>query len=241
MNIHHIGTVYHLAFMEHWFPVNCYFIEEEDGLTLIDTGLSLSAKPIMRAAQHIGKPINRIVLTHAHSDHIGALDALKAALAEAKVYISERDALLLQGDRSLASDEPQTPIRGGVSTKIKTRPDVLLKDGDSIGSLQAITSPGHTPGSMSFLDTRSEALIAGDAFQTQGGIAVSGHMRWSFPFPALATWHFETAIQSAEKLLTYEPSLLAIGHGRMLQQPKAVMEKAVLKAKQRIGITERSV
>ena len=41
-------------------------------------------------------------------------------------------------------------------------------------------TPGHTPGSMSFLDIRNKALIVGDAFQTRGGTAVSGQMKFWF-------------------------------------------------------------
>ena len=46
--------------------VNCYLVREEDGLTLIDTGMSGQAQSIIQAAQQLGLPIVRIVLTHAH-------------------------------------------------------------------------------------------------------------------------------------------------------------------------------
>lgn len=59
------------------FPVNCYLVEEESELTLVDAALPFSVKGILKAAESIGKPITRIVLTHAHGDHIGALDGLK--------------------------------------------------------------------------------------------------------------------------------------------------------------------
>ena len=93
------------------FPVNCYFVEEEDGLTLIDAALPYSAKGILQAAEKIGKPITKIVLTHAHDDHIGALDALKEVLPHVPVYISKRDAKLLEGDTTLQKDEPNIPIK----------------------------------------------------------------------------------------------------------------------------------
>lgn len=223
-------SVYQLTFMPNLFPVNCYLVEEEQSLTLIDAGLPFSKKGILQAADTIGKPITRIVLTHAHEDHIGALDALKQELPEALIYISSRDARLLKGDRSLNQGEPRTPIRGGVPKKVKSQPDVLLKEGDQIGSLVAYSAPGHTPGSMAFIDSRNHALIAGDAFQTKGGIAVSGQMKPWFPFPALATWNKEVALESAKKLLLLRPSLLAVGHGRMLPQPMTAMQRAIEEA-----------
>ncbi len=225
-------SVFQLAFLPNVFPVNCYLVEEKDGLTLIDAAMPFSAKRILETAEAIGKPITRIALTHAHDDHIGALDVLKMALPDAVVHISARDARLLAGDRSLLPGEPDTPIRGGVPKpgKIKTRPDVLLNDGDAIGSLVAVAAPGHTPGSMAFLDTRTNALIAGDAWQIRGGMAVSGQVQMLFPFPAMATWNKRIALQSARKLTGLRPSLLAVGHGSLLADPEAAMQRTIAAA-----------
>lgn len=230
MKITRIGHLYQLAFMPRFFPVNCYLVEEESELTLIDAALPFSVKGILQAAKQIGKPITRIVLTHAHGDHIGALDGLKKALPQAQVYISRRDAKLLAGNVELEADEPQTPIKGGIPKGIQTKPDVLLADGDRIGSLQAFAVPGHTPGSMAFLDVRSRALIAGDAFQVRGGVAVSGVVKFWFPFPAMATWSKEASLESTRRLRQLEPSLLAVGHGRMIEQPVTIMSAAIEKA-----------
>ena len=94
-------------------------------------------------------------------------------------------------------------------------------------------TPGHTPGSMSLLDVRNKALIVGDAFQTRGGMAVSGQMKFWFPFPAMATWSKEISLQSAEKLSEYEPSLLAAGHGND-KDPGTVIKLAIKEAKRNI-------
>ncbi|MEC0181172.1 MBL fold metallo-hydrolase [Paenibacillus peoriae] len=227
MRIVQVQHVYQLTFMPRLFPVNCYLVEENDGFTLIDAGLPYSTKGIEQAAARMGKPIMRIVLTHAHQDHVGALDRLKARLPATQVFISRRDARLLRGDVSLEAGEPDTPIRGSVPKGILTRPDVLLEDGDHVGSLLAISVPGHTPGSMAFLDTRTRALIAGDAFQVRGGVAVSGRIKPLFPFPALATWNKERSLESAKKLAHLKPSLLAVGHGNMLQHPQTQLARAI--------------
>jgi glyoxylase-like metal-dependent hydrolase (beta-lactamase superfamily II) len=119
--------------------------------------------------------------------------------------------------------------------KIKTTADVLLEDGDRIGSLLAVAVPGHTPGSMAFLDTRSGALIAGDALQTRGGAAVTGQMRPLFPFPAMATWNKQASLESARKLRSLNPALLAVGHGKLLKQPGAVMDRVIAEAERNLG------
>src|SRR5258708_18226721 len=100
--------------------------------------------------------------------------------------ISERDARFLSGDKSLDPSEPQDKLRGGY-TVCKTKPELLLHEGDRVGSLEVIATPGHTPGHIAFLDTRDRAVIVGDAFQTLGGVAISGTIKPLFPLPALAT------------------------------------------------------
>ncbi len=229
------GFLFQVTFMANVFPVNCYLVEEEESLTLIDAALPYSMKGILKAAETIGKPITKIILTHAHEDHVGALDKIKEALPDVPVYISVRDNRIMHGDTSLDEHEHQTPIKGGVPKKLKTRANVLLKEGDLVGSLAAIETPGHTPGSMSFMDTRTKALIAGDAYQTRGGIAVAGDiMRW-FPFPAFGTWSKETSLASAKKLVSYEPKLLAVGHGEILENPIGEMEQAIKRFEQKLN------
>lgn len=235
MKVVHKKTVYQLAFLPRLFPVNCYIIEESDSLTLIDAALPYSSKGILMVAKKIGKPITRILLTHIHEDHIGALDDLKKELKDANVYVSRRDSRLMSGDCTLDEDEPNTPIRGGIPKKLKTRADILIEDGDRIGSLLAVSTSGHTPGSMSYYDTRSKVLIVGDAFQTRGGIAVGGQTRPLFPFPAMATWNKELALDSAIKIKQYKPSLLATGHGKMIEEPETIIEYAISVAKKNLN------
>jgi glyoxylase-like metal-dependent hydrolase (beta-lactamase superfamily II) len=211
------------------FPVNCYLVREDDGFTLIDTGLPGSAAAILAAAQAHGAPIRRIVLTHAHMDHVASLDALHAALPNAEMLISARDARFLAGERSLDAGETQGKLRGSYQT-CQTRPTRTLAPGDRVGSLEAIAAPGHTPGHMAFFDTRNRALIAGDAFQTRGGVAVSGTLKPLFPFPAIGTWHAPTALASARALRALEPALLAIGHGVVLAEPLPAIDLAIAEA-----------
>src|SRR3954452_6980745 len=100
--------------------VNAYLVEEEDGLTLIDTLVPRSAKTVLEHADEIGRPIVRIALTHAHGDHIGSLDELVKQLPDAELSISVRDARLLAGDKSLDPGEPSDKLRGsypGAETK----------------------------------------------------------------------------------------------------------------------------
>lgn len=215
------------------FPVNCYLVREDDGFTLIDTGLPGSAAAILAAAAAHGAPIRRIALTHAHMDHVASLDALHAALPDAEVLISARDARFLRGERTLDPGEMQGQLRGSFQT-CTTKPTHELAPGDRIGSLEAIATPGHTPGHLAFFDTRDRALIGGDAFQTRGGVAVSGTMKLLFPFPAMATWHAPTALASARALRALQPSRLAIGHGVVLAEPLPAIDQAIAEAARKL-------
>ncbi|RIW33311.1 MBL fold metallo-hydrolase [Bacillus salacetis] len=227
MNVTKRKNLYQLAFMPRLFPVNCYLIEEEASLTLIDAAFAHNANSILRTAAEIGKPIKRILLTHAHADHVGALDKIISSNSGIELWVPKRDERLLNGDTSLDPGEPQKPIKGGVPRNLKAKADHLMSEGDRIGSLIAIDTPGHTPGSMSFLDARDRSIIAGDAFQTRGRVAAAGQLVPSFPFPAMGTWCKEMAVASAEKIKSLNPSLLAVGHGRMLESPNNELEEAI--------------
>jgi glyoxylase-like metal-dependent hydrolase (beta-lactamase superfamily II) len=209
---------------------NCYLVREDDGLTLIDTALPRSDKDILAAAQELGAPITRIALTHAHTDHAGSLDALRAALPDAEVLVGSREARIMAGDKSLHPEEPQTKIKGSYPKNIATRPTRELSPGEKVGSLEVVAAPGHTPGHIAFFDPREGDLIAGDALQTLGGIAVAGVLRPLFPFMAMGTWHKPTAVLSARALRSLDPRRLAVGHGKVLDDPAAAMETAIAQA-----------
>lgn len=223
----------YLIQLTRYTAMNCFLVREADGFTLVDTGMKGSEQAILKAAREYGAPIRRILLTHAHVDHVGSLDALHALLPDAEVMISARDARFLTGDLSLDADEPQTPLRGGYPV-CTTMPTHLLKAGERIGSLEVIASPGHTPGHVAFFDHRDGTLIAGDAYSTKGGISTGGTFRLLFPLPAMATWNKPLGIRSAEVLRDLQPARLAVGHGRTLENPVPAMERAIAEAKRHL-------
>ena len=208
------------------FPMNCYLVIEEDGLTLVDSTMSSPADDVAAMVKQLGKELRRVALTHAHGDHAGGVAGVRQRFPGVELSIGERDARILAGDKTLLPTEPQTEVKG-YFVKVDWKPDRLLKPGDRVGSLEVIASPGHTPGHVAFLDIRDRALIAGDAFQTRAGIAVSGVVRPLFPFPAMATWNKQTALASAVALRALGPSLLAVGHGDALSDPAAAMDRAI--------------
>jgi glyoxylase-like metal-dependent hydrolase (beta-lactamase superfamily II) len=212
--------------------VNAYLVPQDDGFTLVDTMIPRSQDGILAAARELGAPIARVALTHAHADHIGSLDALAAALPNAEVAISARDARFLAGDKSLDSGESQSKLRGSYQAT-DTRPTRLLQPGDRIGSLEVVAAPGHTPGHVAFLDTRDRTLIAGDAYSTLGGVATAAKVNPRFPLVAIATWDRPTALRTARELRALDPARLAVGHGDVVEAPAAAMDAAIARAEGR--------
>jgi glyoxylase-like metal-dependent hydrolase (beta-lactamase superfamily II) len=208
--------------------VNAFLVREDDGLTLIDTMIGGSADKIISGAELCRAPIVRIVLTHAHGDHVGSLDALKERLPEVEVIISTRDARLLRKNLTLDPDEPQDKLRGGYPGA-ETKPDRTVDHGDRIGSLEVIASPGHTPGHISLLDVRDRTVYCGDVYSTLGGVATSAKANPLFPL-ALFTWHRPTELESARTLRGLEPARLAPGHGKVLENPLEAMDRAIARA-----------
>src|SRR6476646_8399415 len=209
--------------------VNAFLVEEDDGLTLVDTMLPRSAKAVLTKAEELGRPIVRIALTHAHGDHVGSLDELARQIEDAEVSISGRDSRFLAGDKSLDPGEEIGKLRGGYPTT-KTKPGRLLAPGDRVGSLEVVAAPGHTPGQVAFLDVRDRTLYCGDAFSTLGGVATTAKVNPRFPLPAMATWHRPTALATARALRALDPARLAPGHGKVVEAPAAAMDRAIAKA-----------
>jgi glyoxylase-like metal-dependent hydrolase (beta-lactamase superfamily II) len=206
--------------------VNAYLVDEDDGMTLIDTTFGRGAAKVILA--RAPRPVVRIVLTHAHQDHVGGLDALAAELPDAEVLISARDAKWMAGDLEPEPGEPEGAKINAYGAD--TKPTRTIAPGDRVGSLEVVAAPGHTPGQLAFLDTRDRTLFAADAYTALGGVATTAKPNPRFPLPALSTWHRPTALETARALRALDPGRLAAGHGRVIENPGAAMDAAIAKA-----------
>lgn len=233
MRIKEYNNFYQITFLPHVFPVNCYVYEEKSTLTVIDIGFHYFIKDIMSLSERLKKPVTSLIITHPHKDHIAGLDKFKNTFHKADIYISQRDSLLLKGDYNLFANEEKNKIKGGFVT-LKTNPNYLVNDGDFIGSLKIISTPGHTPGSISLYDHTTKVLFVGDLLQMKGGLAVAGDTRWKFPFPALATWSKEKSIESVKKISKLEIEYLATGHGEILHNPINKINLAIKSAENKL-------
>lgn len=156
-----------------------YLLDDGDaGLTLIDTLADADARLVLGQIDRLGKTVNdlkRILLTHAHRSHLMGLARLKT-LSGATVYAHEWEADVVAGERK-AQPVPLGPIspaslltmRAGLALGAKHPPcrvDEYLTDGEKVGPVTAIHTPGHTPGHCVFYWPERQALFTGDNVAT---------------------------------------------------------------------------
>ncbi len=168
-------------------PVNVYLIAE-DPLTIIDTGPKTkeaidALRAGLRAADFLVSDLRRIVLTHAHEDHCGLARSLRDEAKNAEVFVhewetghrhsrleyAEHRGLLVRA--GVPEDEIETMRRmyEGVRVYADSFADheysPLWDEAElefESGSLRIIHTPGHTPGSCSFIREADRTVIAGD-------------------------------------------------------------------------------
>jgi glyoxylase-like metal-dependent hydrolase (beta-lactamase superfamily II) len=217
--------------------VNCYLVREHgadaasDSFTLVDTGLKGTEDAILVAAAKVGAPIRRILLTHAHVDHVGSVDALMHRLPGAELAACDRSLPLLRkpADKSLRPGEPRKSFAGGLPG-IDSAVTHIVAEGELYGSLRCIATPGHIPGHMSFLDERDGTLFAGDELTAVGRLAVCGWTPWYFPLPSWVMWSKPLALASARSLLDYPIERFACGHGKVREGGLTLLREAVANA-----------
>ena len=156
--------------------VYCFLLCGER-ICLIDAGVASSAEVIMRYLEGIGRApveIDRLVLTHAHPDHIGAAAAIHAA--SGCQVLAHRDAVAWIEDTERQFRERPVPSFHEIVAG-PTPVDAALEDGDRIdlgadGALDVMATPGHARGQMALHSARDAALFVADAVPVPGDLPV---------------------------------------------------------------------
>ena len=160
---------------------NAFLIDGDDGFTLVDVGWAGAPASLLSAVADLGrKPadIRRIVLTHAHPDHVQGAAELRRRTG-AQILIHQADQAWLEAGRV-----PAEGRSGAVGRLIDRLPklhwdpvtaDATVVDGDLIegsNGLRVIHTPGHTPGHIVLLHEPSRTVLMGDAAFNRGKLAL---------------------------------------------------------------------
>lgn len=146
-----------------------------------------------------------VVATHIHGDHVGGIARLCELAPRLKLAVfAQSDARMrdpLGYSREIRAKFPEhsaapPPVLTGAA------PDLLLNDGDTLGPLRVIHTPGHDSDACCFLDERSGTLITGDSLQFNGTV------------PQGCSLLFEPRRyrESIERLLTLPITNIVCGH-----------------------------
>jgi hydroxyacylglutathione hydrolase len=172
--IYQVGEKTGVYCIEDAGPARVYYVAPEN--TLIDAGMPGTTDKIISALAQIGVQalqVKRIVLTHHHIDHVGSLWELKRRTG-AQVIAHVSDADYISGKR-LRRPPRQFTARILHSLMGLLRPRNLqgvdverrVSDGDRIGEMTVLHTPGHTPGHICLL--RDGYLFSGDLLQASAG------------------------------------------------------------------------
>jgi hydroxyacylglutathione hydrolase len=141
------------------FQENCYVIGDEETLegAVVDPGDE--AVRIALAVEQTNLEIGRILITHAHIDHVGAVTALADEYACPVLMHAEAEPMLEQ----LPTQAMMMGLRFGKVPSV----DHYIEDGQvlEVGGLklEARYTPGHAPGHLAFYAESEAAVFAGDA------------------------------------------------------------------------------
>ena len=177
------------------FEVRSFVIAGPGGVVLVDTCAPGSGEEIGKALMRVGaewSDVTDIVLTHHHLDHVGGLAESKRRAPGAVVWAGSQDA-------------PEISIAGGLVQPVN--------EGDRVGDLSVLHTPGHTAGHISLLHEATSLLFAGDLVGSMDGGLTFG--------PPAFTADADLSRLSLRRVLGLAPARILFSHGAEVADPGA--------------------
>jgi glyoxylase-like metal-dependent hydrolase (beta-lactamase superfamily II) len=204
---------------------NVYLVEEAGAVTIIDAGVPGYWRALPAELAAMGRSLDdvrAVVLTHAHTDHIGFAERIRTERG-VPIRVHELDELRAKGKvpgpKGLGEFK-LVPLLGflvfGLRNGLLSPPPILevstFGDGATLdvpGAPRVIHVPGHTAGSAALHFTKRDAICVGDAFVTRNVInGATGPQL----FPNFNTDN-EQAFASLARLDGVDARLVLAGHG----------------------------
>jgi glyoxylase-like metal-dependent hydrolase (beta-lactamase superfamily II)/predicted ester cyclase len=194
--------------------MNVYLLEDDDGVTAFDAGISDMTAPIAAAGARLGG-IKRVVLSHADADHRGAAPGLGAPVhcheadreaAESSETMRPYWDLSKLGPHGRVLLGRLLPVWDGGAVQIAG----TVKGGDDIAGFEVVELPGHAPGLIGlFRESDRLALVSDLVYTLDPQTGIKGAAR--VPHPAFNV-DTEQARASIRKLAALSPSAAWPGH-----------------------------
>jgi glyoxylase-like metal-dependent hydrolase (beta-lactamase superfamily II) len=181
------------------FEVRCFVVADAGGVVLVDTCTPGSSEAIGAALESVGaawSDVTDIVLTHSHFDHVGGLAEASQQASGASVWAGAQDA------REIPT------IDGRVVQS--------LTEGDRVGALRVLHTPGHTAGHFSLLHEAASLLFIGDLVGSVDGVPTFG--------PAAFTADPELSRRSLRRMVDLAPGRILFSHGGEVSHPGPAIE-----------------
>jgi glyoxylase-like metal-dependent hydrolase (beta-lactamase superfamily II) len=223
-----------------------YLFEDDNRrLTLVDTGWDGDARFILRYLESIGRSpeqIDNIALTHAHRSHLGGLATLKA-LSRAKVSSHAEEAPIIEGTKRAHPIRlwPPLPLSLILFRVISYLPIFeherckvdrqTLAEGDRVGPLTVLHTPGHTRGHLAFRYRATKVLIVGDAVAT-----------WPKFGPGWPGFNLDETEyrRSLLRLVDCAPDVIGPGHGDSITDGTAARLSTLVKGRKFSSLRARA-
>jgi glyoxylase-like metal-dependent hydrolase (beta-lactamase superfamily II) len=210
--------------------VNVHLVELEDGYLLVDSGIATEEcfdelESALGQLKIGWRDIRMLCLTHLHPDHIGlSWKILELSGARMVMHRVEADYLALVARESRAPFFAQAMLAAGVPADMQKRMDHALRDirrhfrehkadwllegGEKIpvrgGTLEAVWTPGHSPGHVCLYSPEHRYLISGDHILQ----FITPNIGWHPDSDMLAEY-----LQSLDRLNPFDIDLILPSHG----------------------------
>ena len=212
------------VFERGWLSANNILFIDDAQTVLVDSGYGLHAPQTMALLKHAlqGRPLDWLVNTHCHSDHIGGNAAIQSRWA-CRTSLPAGEAPLI--DRW---DDMELVLDFADQRAERFRYDDTFAAGDVLrmGGIewQVVAAPGHDQHAVMFHSPQERILISGDALWENGFGVVFGAI---MPPPLYRPDALRETRETLQRIATLDVATVIPGHGRPFNDVAAAIERAL--------------